>query len=97
MRSSTKVISLVITGMLVTGAASVALLTGNAAEVRAQTPPAPCACSRATAVVGTDEVTNVPGPLQARFGVVHCQCGIATCVSQIPFGSVGVPQLYCVK
>jgi hypothetical protein len=97
MRSSTKVISIAVTGILVAAVASVALLTTNGSEVKAQTPPAPCACSRATAVVGTDEVTGVPGPLQARFGIVHCQCGFATCVSQIPFGSTGPAQLYCVK
>src|SRR5215470_17485025 len=97
MRSSTKIIPIVLTGMLIAAAASIVLLTTEGAEVRAQTPPAPCVCSRATPVLGTDEVTGVPGPLQARFGVVHCQCGIATCVSQIPFGSVGVPQLYCLK
>ena len=97
MRSSTKIISIGVTGILVATVASVALLTTHGSEVRAQAPLAPCVCSRATPVVGTDEVAGVPGPLQARFGMVHCQCGAATCVSQIPFGSAGPGQLYCVK
>src|SRR3981081_938125 len=97
MRSSTKVISIGVTGILISALRSVALLTTHGSEVRAQTPPAPCACSRATAVVGTDEVSNVPGQFQARFGIIHCQCGPATCVSQIPFASGGVHQLFCVK
>jgi len=94
----TKVVSVGILGALSAAAIGIALFATGHSSVNAQTPPAPCACSRATAIVGTDEVANVvPGPLQARFGVVHCQCGAATCVSQIPFGSVGVSQLYCVK
>jgi uncharacterized membrane protein YuzA (DUF378 family) len=42
-------------------------------------------------------VSLVPGQLTPRFGIIHCQCGAATCVSQVAYGSVGLPQLYCVK
>jgi hypothetical protein len=97
MRNSTKVVSITLAGTFIAAAASIALLAMNGSEVKAQTPPAPCACSRATAVVGIDEVSNVPGQFQARFGIIHCQCGSATCVSQIPFASGGVHQLMCVK
>jgi len=82
---------------VVLAAGGIALWAGSGSRVSAQTPPAPCACSRATAVIGTDELINVPGPIQARFGIIHCQCGPATCVSQIPFAAGGVHQLYCVK
>ena len=81
----------------IAAAAAGALLAVNGSEVKAQTPPAPCACSRATAIVGVDEVTNVPGQFQARYGMIHCQCGTATCVSQIPFATGGPHQLVCVK
>lgn len=97
MRKPTTAVAIFAAGVFAAVVTSVALLTTNAAEVKAQTPPAPCACSRATAVMGTDEVTGVPGPLQSRFGIIHCQCGAATCVTQIPFASVGAPQLFCVK
>lgn len=97
MRKSVKVVSIGVAGLFVVAGLSLALLTLNGAHVSAQTPPAPCACSRATAVVGTDEVSSVPGHFQARFGIVHCQCGAATCVSQIPFASGGLHQSACVK
>ena len=97
MRKSIKVISIGMVGVFVAALTSVVLLTANRSEVRAQAPLAPCTCSRATSVVGTDEVSTVPGQFQARFGMVHCQCGVATCVSQIPFASGGVHQLACVK
>ena len=80
-----------------TVAAAIVLITANGSRAAAQTPPAPCVCSRATPIVGTDELLNVPGQIQARFGVVHCQCGAATCVSQIPFAAGIAHQLYCVK
>ena len=95
MRLSLRLVSFIAAGVLAT--AGLSLLAGSGSRVSAQTPPAPCACSRATAVVGTDEVINVPGQIFARFGIVHCQCGAATCVSQIPFAAGGVHQLYCVK
>ena len=97
MRNPTRVISIVVLGIVVTAVVGAVLPTVNGAEVKAQTPPAPCACSRATAVAGADEVSATPGQFQARFGIVHCQCGAATCVSQIPFASGGVHQLACVK
>ena len=97
MRKSTRIVSITVAGLFAATAAGIAWLAINGSHVSAQTPPAPCACSRATAIVGTDEVTAVPGQLQPRFGITHCQCGAATCVSQIPFGSMGVPQLFCVK
>src|SRR5262245_43760832 len=97
MVTSTRVLSIVVTGLLFAAVLSVVLLTLNGSSVVAQTPPVPCACSRATAVIGTDEVSGVPGQFQARFGIVHCQCGTATCVSQIPYASGGVHQLACVR
>jgi hypothetical protein len=97
MRKSTKAVSIGVAGLFVAAGLSLALLTLDGAHVSAQTSPAPCACSRATAVVGADEVSGVPGQFQARFGIVHCQCGAATCVSQIPFASGGVHQLACVR
>jgi len=84
-------------GLAVVGAAAVVLVSGGGTEVRAQTPPAPCACSRATAVIAADEATPVPGQIFPRYGMIHCQCGTATCVSQIPYGSAGTHQLACVK
>jgi len=81
----------------VAGAAAVVLLATNGTEVRAQTPPAACACSRMTPIFGSDEVNAVPGQLPPRYGIVHCQCGSATCVSQISYASLGLPQLFCVK
>ncbi len=95
MRNPTKVLSIGIPGILLAALASVAWLTTDG--VRAQTPPAPCACSRATSIAGTDEVSAAQGQFLARFGVVHCQCGAATCVSQIPLVAGGVHQLACVK
>jgi hypothetical protein len=97
MRKSTKLVSLTLTGVVAAAGIGLALFTADGSEVQAQTPPAPCACSRATAVVAADEATPVPGQFYARFGMVHCQCGSATCVSQIPYGSGGVHQLACVK
>ena len=97
MLKSTKVVSIAFSAVLLAAGASVALLATNGSEVRAQTPPAPCACSRATPLVGTDEVSAIPGQLQPRYGIIHCQCGAATCVSQVPYATVGIPQLYCVK
>ena len=64
---------------------------------QAQAPLAPCTCSRSTPILGTDEVSAVPGQLQPRFGVTHCQCGGSTCVSQVAYGSIGTSQLFCVK
>jgi len=97
MVTSTRVVSIVITALFFAVVVSVVLLALDGGAVVAQTPPVPCACSRATAVIGADEISNVPGQFQARFGIVHCQCGAATCVSQIPFASGGVHQLACVK
>ena len=97
MRKSTKVVSIAISGILLAAAASVALLATDGSRVQAQTPPAPCACSRSTPIIGADELTTVPGQLAPRYGIIHCQCGAATCVSQVAYGSVGLPQLYCVK
>ena len=97
MRKSTKVVSIGVAGVFVAAGLCLALLTLNGAHVSAQTPPAPCACSRATPVIVADDVTAVPGQLQPRYGIIHCQCGAATCVSQVAYGSVGIPQLYCVK
>ena len=95
MRNRASFLSAGISGILVASIASVAWLTTTG--VSAQTPPAPCACSRATPVVVADDVTVVPGQLQPRYGMIHCLCGSATCVSQVAYGSVGLPQLYCVK
>ena len=97
MRRSARVVSFAISGFLLAAAASVALLATDGSRVQAQTPPAPCACSRSTPLVGADDVTAVPGQLAPRYGIIHCQCGAATCVSQVAYGSVGLPQLYCVK
>ena len=97
MRKPMKAFVIGVTGLFVGAVLSLALFTLNGAAVSAQTPPAPCACSRATAVVGIDEISSAAGQFQPRFGIVHCQCGAATCVSQIPFASGGVHQLACVK
>jgi hypothetical protein len=97
MRKSIKVMSIGISGILLAAGAAVALLVTNGSEVRAQTPLAPCACSRATPLVGVDDVTSIPGQLQPRYGIIHCQCGAATCVSQVPYGTIGIPQLQCIK
>ena len=95
MRSREKFLSAGISGILVAAVASFAWLTTGG--VSAQTPPASCACSRATPIIVADDVTAVPGQLQPRYGIIHCQCGAATCVSQVAYGSVGLPQLFCVK
>jgi|SRR5688572_8275258 hypothetical protein len=97
MSKSTKVISTAVAGLMIAAGTSFALLFLNRSNVSAQTPPAPCACSRATSIAGTDEVSAAQGQFLARFGVVHCQCGAATCVSQIPLVAGGVHQLACVK
>ena len=97
MHRSTKAAAIALSGVLLAAAASVALLATDGSRVQAQTPPAPCACSRSTPIIGADEVSAVPGQLQPRYGIIHCQCGAATCVSQVAYGSVGIPQLYCVK
>jgi len=97
MRNTTKVVSFGILGIFVAAVIGGATLAMHWSEVKAQTPPAPCACSRATPIIGTDEVSAIPGQLQARYGITHCQCGAATCVSQVAYGSVGIPQLFCVK
>lgn len=97
MRRSARIVSFAISGFLLAAAASVALLATDGSRVQAQTPPAPCACSRSTPLIGADDVTTVPGQLAPRYGIIHCQCGAATCVSQVAYGSVGLPQLYCVK
>ena len=96
MSNSRKLVYAGVALLLFTGVAA-GLMRTTGAEVRAQTPPAPCVCSRATAILGADEVSTGPGPRQPRFGVVHCQCGLATCVSQVSYASVGTPQLFCVK
>ena len=97
MRKPARALAITVSGVLLAAAASVALLATEGARVQAQTPPAPCACSRSTPIIGADEVSLVPGQLTPRFGIIHCQCGAATCVSQLAYGSVGLPQLYCVK
>ena len=97
MSKSTRVVSIIVSGLIIALAMSFTLLTLNRSNVSAQTPPAPCACSRATSIVGMEEVSAASSQFQARFGVVHCQCGAATCVSQIPYGAGGVHQLACVK
>jgi hypothetical protein len=97
MRKSAKFTSIAILGGLIAGALAAGVLWSSGSVVRAQTPPAPCSCSRSTPIVGADEVTVVPGQLAPRYGIIHCLCGAATCVSQVAYGSVGIPQLYCVK
>ena len=97
MRKSARALAITVSGVLLAAAASVALLATEGSRVQAQTPPAPCACSRSTPIIGADEVSLVPGQMTPRFGIIHCQCGAATCVSQVAYGSVGLPQLYCVK
>lgn len=97
MRRSARIVSIGISGCLLAAAASVAFFATSGSRVQAQTAPAPCTCSRSTPIVGADEVSLVPGQLTPRFGIIHCQCGAATCVSQVAYGSVGLPQLYCVK
>ena len=97
MRKSVRIVSIAVSGMLLVSAAGFVLLTTNGSSAQAQTPPAPCVCSRSTPIVGADEVTVVPGQIAPRYGITHCQCGTATCVSQVAYGSVGMPQLFCVK
>ena len=97
MSKPARALAITVSGVLLAAAASVALLATEGSRVQAQTPPAPCACSRSTPIIGADEVSLVPGQLTPRFGIIHCQCGAATCVSQVAYGSVGLPQLYCVK
>lgn len=97
MRKPARALAITVSGVLLAAAASVALLATEGSRVQAQTPPTPCACSRSTPIIGADEVSLVPGQLTPRFGIIHCQCGAATCVSQLAYGSVGLPQLYCVK
>ncbi|MCC7483480.1 MAG: hypothetical protein IT529_00695 [Burkholderiales bacterium] len=97
MRTRTGYVSIGVGAALLAAAAGVAMLFADGANVRAQTPPAPCVCSRSTPIVGADEVTIVPGQLQPRYGITHCQCGAATCVAQVAYGSMGIPQLACVK
>ena len=93
---STRMIAIVVSGVLLAAAAGVALLAANGSHAQASSPGG-CSCSRSTPIAGTDEVSAVPGQLQPRFGITHCQCGVATCVSLVAYGSVGVPQLFCVK
>jgi hypothetical protein len=97
MPKSARIVAIGVSGIVLAAAASFALLAADASRVQAQTPPAPCSCSRTTPIVGSDEVTVVPGQLAPRYGITHCQCGAATCVSQVAYGSVGMPQLFCVK
>ena len=97
MNKPAKFVSIGIFGTAAVAAATAVLFSASGAEVRAQTPPAPCVCSRATPVVGVDEVSAIPGQLQPRYGITHCQCGAATCITQVAYGSVGIPQLFCVK
>jgi hypothetical protein len=97
MRNTRNVVSIGILLIFVVAVIGGGTLAIHWTEAKAQTPPAPCACSRATPIVAADDVTAVPGQLQARYGVTHCQCGAATCVSQVAYGSAGIPQLFCVK
>ena len=97
MLASTRTISLAVSAALVATVTCVTLLVADGSRAQAQGAPAPCACSRSTPIIGADEVTLVPGQLAPRYGMIHCQCGAATCVSQVAYGSVGIPQLYCVK
>jgi len=97
MRKPARLIFIGTLGTVAAAVTGIAVLIAHGAEVTAQTPPAPCVCSRATPVVGVDEVTSVPGQLQPRYGIAHCQCGAATCVTQVSYGSMGIPQLFCVK
>ena len=97
MRKSIRIVSLTVSGIVLAAAASVALLATSGSSAQVQGAPAPCACSRSTPLIGADDVTAVPGQLAPRYGIIHCQCGAATCVSQVAYGSVGLPQLYCVK
>jgi len=97
MRRPTGTQSLVLASILFATAAAATLIAANGSRAQAQTPLAPCVCSRSTPIVGADEITAVPGQLSPRYGIVHCQCGAATCVSQVAYGSVGLPQLFCVK
>ena len=99
MRKSTKVVSLALIGILAAAGASfgIAQIVGKGPEVKVQTTPAPCACSRTTAIAGADEPETAPGQLYPRFGITVCQCGALTCVSQIPFATGAANQLACVK
>jgi hypothetical protein len=97
MRRSTNAVAVALSGVVLAVAGSIVFLGTDGSRAQAQTPPAPCACSRSTPIVGADEITAVPGQLAPRYGIIHCQCGAATCVSQVAYGSVGLPQLYCVK
>src|SRR5262245_37957466 len=97
MRKSARIVSIALSGILLASAAGVALFVPNGSRAQAQAPLAPCMCSRSTPIVGSDDVTAVPGQLAPRYAVIHCQCGAATCVSQVAYGSVGAPQLFCVK
>ena len=63
-------IAIAVSGILLAAAAGVVLLATNGSRAQAQTPPAPCACSRSTPIVGADEVSAVPGQLQPRFGII---------------------------
>ena len=96
MRKSTRIVSIAVSGILL-AAAGVALLATNGSRAQVQSSPAPCVCSRSTPIIGADDITAVPGQLAPRYGITHCQCGAATCVSQVAYGSVGIPQLFCVK
>ena len=97
MGKSVRIVSIAVSGILFVSAAGVALFAANGLRAQVPSAPAPCACSRSTPILGTDEVSSVPGQLQPRFGVTHCQCGAATCVSQVAYGSIGTSQLFCVK
>src|SRR5262245_16117989 len=96
MRTSTRLLSIVLSSLALAAVAAFVVLVPHGVGAQAQTPPAPCACSRSTPIAGADEVSAVPGQLQPRFGITHCTCGAATCVSQVAYGSLGVPQLFCV-
>lgn len=97
MPKSISMMTIAVSGVLLAAAAGFALLAPSGSRAQAQTSPAPCACSRSTPLLGADDVSAIPGQLQPRFGITHCQCGAATCVSQVAYGSVGLPQLFCVK
>ena len=47
-----------------------ALLAADGSRVQAQTPPAPCACSRSTPIVGSGRGERGTRPVQPRFGII---------------------------
>ena len=96
MKTLRRVVSWGLVAAACAGAALTYSMMTSGAEMRAQVQPAPCACSRVTPLeeAGT---AGMPGPAQPRVGVVHCQCGAATCVSQISYAAPAAASLFCVK